>query len=199
MEKTAVAHFKAVDPVLAPIIAKLKLPPPLKKSNNSFEDLCESIASQQLSVKASDTIFARFKALFPNNIVNPKFVLDLTIDQIRAAGFSNTKAVYIKDLAQRVSDGLVQLDQFDQLPDDEVINELVKVKGIGQWTAEMFLMFSLGRPDVFSYGDLGIRKAMHRLYNIGDNSPQEASRIAEKWRPYRTYACRILWRSLELQ
>lgn len=190
-------HFKKVDPILYKALEWIDTIPPLKKSDKLFEDLCESIASQQLSVKASDTIFKRFKALFPNSEVTPKPILQFTIEEMRAVGLSNAKANYIKDLAQRVVDGLVELEKFDGFSNQQVIDELVAVKGIGPWTAEMYLMFTLARPDVFSLGDLGLRNAIKKLYGIETNSKAEILRLSEKWKPYRTYACRILWRSLD--
>ena len=197
--KKAVAHLKKHDAVLAKVITKI---PPLEERSvggNYFLDLIETIISQQLSIKAADTIWKRFQALFPKNEISPEAVMQIDTEKVRGAGISYQKISYIKDLAKHVKESGLVFEQFDIMSDEEIITELVKVKGIGQWTAEMFLMFNMGRPDVFSYGDLGIRKAMQKLYEFRKEPTQkQAEKIAEKWRPYRTIACRYLWRSLEL-
>src|SRR3990167_296588 len=197
--KKAVAHLKKHDAVLAKVITKI---PPLEERSvggNYFLDLIETIISQQLSIKAADTIWKRFQALFPKNEITPEAVMQIDTEKVRGAGISYQKISYIKDLAKHLAESGLVFEQFDIMTDEEIITELVKVKGIGQWTAEMFLMFSMGREDVFSYGDLGIRKAMQKLYEFRKEPTQkQAEKIAEKWRPYRTIACRYLWRSLEL-
>ncbi|MEK9178784.1 MAG: DNA-3-methyladenine glycosylase 2 family protein, partial [Patescibacteria group bacterium] len=118
-------------------------------------------------------------------------------EKIRSAGISYQKISYIKDLAKKFQNKQIEFDKFDKLTDEKIIDELVSVRGIGRWTAEMFLIFGLGRPDVFSYGDLGLRRAIERLYKIQDLSEIEAIRISEKWKPYRSVASRFLWKSLE--
>lgn len=168
-----------------------------KMSDDFFRDLCESIVSQQLSVKASDTIFKRFLSLLPNSQLTPENVLKIPHEKLRSCGLSNSKSLYIKDLASKVIDGTVELDKLPAMINEEIIAELIKVKGIGRWTAEMFLMFALARPDIFSAGDLGLRNAIMRLYGL-KRIPTEKKliAIAHKWSPYRTYACRVLWRTL---
>lgn len=193
-----VNHLSAKDPILAEIIKKI---PPFGKrmSGNYFVELVESIVSQQLSIKASDTIFARFKKLFKNGEITPEDARSLGVEKMRGCGISYQKISYIKDLAEKTLESAILFEQFEIMTDEEIIQELVKVRGIGRWTAEMFLMFTMGRPDVFSYGDLGIRKAIQRLYGFKKEPTQkQAEKIAEKWKPYRTYACRYLWKSLEL-
>lgn len=186
------------DPILAKVIRRV---PPFKtqKADNYFESLSESIVSQQLSVKASDTIWSRFTALLSEERVVPEEVLKLSDQKIREAGVSRPKIAYIKDLAVKTIGSGIIFEHFEIMADEEIINELIKVKGIGRWTAEMFLIFAMDRPDVFSYGDLGLRRAIERLYGLGhEPTMEEAERISEKWRPYRSTACRYLWKSLEL-
>ena len=186
------------DPVLAEIIKKV---PPFtrRKSENYFISLVESIISQQLSVKAADTIYARFETLFAGKVITPEEVLELKDDVIRGVGISYQKISYIKDLAEKTLESGILFEQFEIMTDEEIIEELIKVKGIGRWTGEMFLMFAMGRPDVFSYGDLGIRNAIQKLYKF-DHQPtqEEAEKIAMNWKPQRTLACRYLWKSLDM-
>lgn len=198
MNKKVREHFQMVDPVLFQIFSAVK-PIDINKSNDYFSDLIESIVCQQLSDKAGATIFARFLALFPHKKITPERVLALSDSAIRDVGPSWSKVRYIKNLAHQVIIKSVQLDQLDQLADQDVVTELTKVKGIGPWTAEMFLMFSLGREDVFSFGDLGLRRAIQKLYRFKkEPTKKQIEKISRKWSPYRTYACRILWKSLEI-
>lgn len=197
--KEAVAHLKKKDPVLAKVIDQV---PPFKRETtgvNYFLDLVESIVSQQLSVKAADTIWGRFVQLSDDPEITAEAILKIPDQKIRDAGISWSKIKYIKDLAQRTVDSPDMFEHFDRMTDEEIITELTKVKGIGRWTAEMFLMFAMGRPDIFSYGDLGLRNAIKKLYKLSDNpTPEEAEKISAKWKPYRTVACRYLWKSLDL-
>jgi DNA-3-methyladenine glycosylase II len=165
---------------------------------DAFEALCMSIASQQLSVKAAATIFARFCDLFPNRKVSPEVVMTLTDDQIRAVGFSRPKASFIKDLAARVLDGRLDLKGLKRHPDDEVMRQLVAVKGIGRWTAEIFLMFRLGRMDIFPADDLGLMNAVHRAYGMRKRpDANKLRKMGEAWSPYRSVAAWYLWQSLK--
>ena len=162
-----------------------------------FEALCMSIASQQLSVKAADTIFGRFCDLFPNRKPTPEGVMTLTDDQIRAVGFSRPKASFIKDLAARVLDGRLDLKRLKKHPDDEVMRQLIAVKGIGRWTAEIFLMFRLGRMDIFPADDLGLMNAVHRAYGLRKRpDAKKLRKMGEVWSPYRSVAAWYLWQSL---
>lgn len=170
----------------------------IKKSlkTNYFRILVESIANQQLSGKAASTIFARFDKLCNGKII-PEVILGLPDDQLRQTGFSSPKVKYIKDLAQKADTKQINLRKLDSLSNEEVIAELTKVKGIGRWTAEMFLMFSLARPDVFPVDDLGIKKGFEKV--TGNKFDKEKSfKFANKhWAPFRTMASWYLWRSLE--
>lgn len=192
-------HLQSVDLKLATIIDNYELRPQRHLPRTHFEALVEAIVSQQLSVKAADTIFARFVSLFPNQkIPTPEVVLKLPLPKFRKVGISVQKANYIKDLSGKIVSGELKLNSLHRLENEEVISELVKVKGIGRWTAEMFLMFSLCRPNVFSNGDLGLRKAIQKLYNM-KNPPTEKqlNQLTNKWSPYKTTASRYLWKSLE--
>lgn len=193
------SHFKKADPILHAVlekIGKLEGREP-QKAEKYFEHLVDSIISQQLSGKAAATIFGRFVSLVPNGKITPENTLKLKNEDIRACGVSNAKVSYIKDLAQKVKDKELNLKNLPEMEDEEVIAELTKVKGIGRWTAEMFLMFTLNRPDVFSHGDLGLKNAIKKIYQLEDPTREEIEAICSKWSPHRTVACRILWKSLD--
>lgn len=203
MRQKAEKHLVLVDPILGSLIKKIKLSERKALSSaRHFETLVESIVSQQLSVKASDTIFARFKDLFTNRAGRARFpkpeqILKMSNAKLRSAGLSNSKVRYIKDLARKVHQKEVLLHKLKHMTDEEVIEHLIQVKGIGRWTGEMFLIFSLARPDVFSHGDLGLRNAIEKLY--GRKKPltqKQIEKIVAKWSPHRTTASRYLWKSL---
>ncbi len=186
MIEEALIYFKKVDPVLfgagQSVSDRLSEISP-SKPEYYFENLCENIIGQQLSGKAADTIWGRIVDLVGD--ITPPNILKVQDDKFRAAGCSWAKVKYIKDLANRNPD----FSEFTILSDTEIINRLTEVKGIGPWTAEMFLIFTLGRPDVFSYGDLGLKNAMAKLPGL---------KKPEVWSPYRSIASRILWKSLEV-
>lgn len=194
--KEALQHFKSADPILYEIALTVEIPE-VRSHEDYFLELYDSIVSQQLSVKAAATIMGRLKKLYPHDEITPEYTLRLDPEKMRAAGNSYAKIKYLKDLSQRVVDGSLKLEKFKDLPDEEIMEELLAVKGIGPWTAEMFMMFSLGRPDIFSFGDQGLKNAMKKIYNLEKHATlEEALEISVKWSPYRTYACRILWKSL---
>lgn len=170
----------------------------IKKSPKSeyFKDLLEAITNQQLSGKAASTIFGRVRDLCGGKI-SPEAILNLTEDQLRSAGLSFAKIGYLKDLAEKTKRGELTIQLLDKLPDDEVITKLVAVKGIGRWTAEMFLMFSLARPDVFPVDDLGIRKGFEKITGRKFDKEKSAKFALKYWSPHRTVASWYLWRSLE--
>ncbi len=183
----------ASDPVLAPIISHIGTRK-LSVSKNPFLDLAEAIINQQLSEKAGRTIFLRFRALFPNKRVTPGLLLLKPDQELRSAGISGAKAGYLKALAGAVSDKTLVLNSLSPKTDEEVIMSLTAVKGIGRWTAEMFLMFSLGREDVFSYGDLGLRRAIQMLYRMKrEPTVRQLERLSGRWKPYRTFVALALW------
>lgn len=200
MKTSILSYFQTADPILHSVAQKIKIEDhPAHSSVDYFSHLCEDIIGQQLSGKVSDVIFARFEKLFPKKNITPRTVLKLSEEKLRTTGMSWSKTRFIRDLAQKVLDTSVRLDHLSTLPDEEVIKELTKVKGIGPWTAEMFLMFTLGREDIFSYGDLGLKNAIKKLYGFKkDPTIKQMEKIVNKWKPYRTWAARILWKSLEL-
>lgn len=165
-----------------------------------FTALAYSIASQQLSVKAADTIFNRFCDLFPpDRIPDPQKIVTMNGDTIRAVGFSRPKVSFLQDLAAQVVDKRLPLETLHALPDEEVLRTLTAVKGIGRWTAEVYLLFRLGRMDVFPADDLGLVKAVQKVYGLRKKpSRDRVMKIAEPWRPYRSVAAWYLWRSLSI-
>lgn len=189
------------DPVLGGVIKRVgACGLPHLPQQPPFMALAEAIASQQLSVKAADTIFARFCALFaPDNVPDPARLLRLETDAIRAAGFSRAKVAFLRDLALHVVENRLLLDKLHELEDALVLEQLTAVKGIGTWTAEIFLMFRLQRPDVFPVDDLGLVKAAQRVYGLRQRpTRKKLLKMAEAWRPYRSIAAWYLWRSLSI-
>ena len=186
------------DPVLAPVIRKHKERSPLDRPVlDPFPSLVRVIAGQQISTKAAATIYGRLAALMPDGVA-PEAMLALTDEQFRQAGMSRQKITYLRDLAAKVVSGDLPVHSLHELTDEEVIEAIVRVKGLGRWSAEMFLMFRLHRPDVLPVDDLGIVNAIHRLYRLRKKPTADRIRkIGESWRPYRTVACWYLWRSLE--
>jgi DNA-3-methyladenine glycosylase II len=199
-----VAQLAASDPVMARLIEEhgtvVRRELRSERRGDAYGALLRSIVGQQLSTKAASTIYGRMMELFDGHAPTPEQLLAADPDAIRAAGLSRPKINYLRDLAQHVRDGELELDRLDELPDEEVIEQLTAVKGIGEWSAHMFLMFHLGRPDVLPVGDQGIRNAIkkeYRLRKIPDAKRME--KIAKPWRPYRTLACLYLWSSLDNQ
>jgi DNA-3-methyladenine glycosylase II len=162
-----------------------------------YEALARAIVGQQLSTKAAASIWNKLLEQFGGRPPTPEQLLNRRGDQLRKAGLSRSKVEFLKDLAKRVKDGRLDLERLQELPDEDVIAALIEVKGIGVWTAEMFLIFHLARPDVAAAGDLGIRRAVQIAYGLDDlPDPTEFERISQPWRPHRTLACLYLWRSL---
>jgi DNA-3-methyladenine glycosylase II len=198
------AHLRRADPVLARLIDDYGGPLPEEpdfrgRPADEYGALVRGITGQQLSVKAAAAIWARFVDHYGGTTPTPEQILADDPDELRVAcGFSRAKVAYLRSLAEHVLSGELELDRLNELPDAEVIRELTAVKGIGQWTAHMFLMFTLHRPDVLPTGDLGVRNAAMRAYGLdAPPGPQALTELAEPWRPYRTRACLYLWRSLE--
>jgi DNA-3-methyladenine glycosylase II len=189
------------DPVMGSLISERGPIDPAADRRRSrpdpYEALARAIVGQQLSTKAAASIWEKVLAVFDGGTPSPKELVAVEPQQLRDAGLSWSKVAYVRDLAERVLDGELDLARLPELDDDEVIAELTTIKGVGRWTAEMFLIFHLGRPDVLSTGDLGIRRAMQIAYGLDElPGPEEMERIAEAWRPHRTLACLYLWRSL---
>jgi len=198
------AHLHRADPVLARLIDDFGGPLPTEPDGRGRPDevygaLVRSITGQQLSVKAAASIWRRLLERFDGHTPTPEQILADDPEELRAAcGFSRAKVAYLRSLAEHVLSGELALDRLNELGDDEVIRELTAVKGIGEWTAHMFLMFTLHRPDVLPTGDLGVRNAVMRAYELqAPPAPAELVEIAEPWRPHRTRASLYLWRSLD--
>jgi DNA-3-methyladenine glycosylase II len=186
------------DPVLAAVIRQIGPCGMAGRQNpDHLGTLVSAIVGQQLSAKAATTIHARLVALFPDRIVTTSGVASLDDTRLRAVGLSGQKVGYLRDLCSRVADERLRLDELAAQPDEEVITRLTTVRGFGRWTAEMFLMFHLHRPDVLPVGDLGICRAVERLYRLRKRpAPERLLEIGEAWRPYRSVACWYLWQTL---
>ena len=224
--RRAILHLKRCDPVMRAIIEQVG-PCRMEFGDPQFHSLAEAIVYQQLNGKAAVTIFKRFAAL-AGDPLTPEGILKLTPEQLRSVGLSKQKSSYLFDMADRAHGGDLDFSRLPQMSDDEVIEHLTQVKGVGVWTAHMFLMFTLQRPNVLPVGDFGIRMAMHRHYlekkkraakksakrllktaKMADKKtpvpkiilpkPEEMEKIARLWEPYRSIACWYLWRSLDIK
>ncbi len=170
---------------------------PLEPSGNVYYELLNSIVSQQLSTRAAKTIFNRFSALFPNNYPAPEQLLVTQVEQLRSVGLSNQKANYLKNVAAFALDNNFDIQQWETMSDQEVIDLLTRIKGVGKWTSEMILIFTLGRPDIFPIDDLGIQQAMMKLCGLASTGKAlhlEMLKQSENWSPHRSTASRLLWR-----
>lgn len=190
-------HLAAVDPTLRRIIARVG-PCTLAPRRDYFVALCKAIYAQQISTKVATVLFGRFRQQFPNRRPTPELVLRMLNgdeSKIRLCGLSRQKAVYLRDLSQHFADGRIPTRKLARMSDDQVIEALVNVKGIGQWTAEMFLIFVLNRPDVLPVDDLGVREGVREVYGLKARpTASELTAIAEPWRPYRSIATWYVWR-----
>lgn len=196
--RKAIDHLKKCDPVLCAIIDRVG-PYRIEYSPPEFHSLAEAIIYQQLNGKAAVTIFNRFVALAGEPLM-PEGILKLSDEQLRSVGLSKQKSAYLKDLAAKTASGALDFSRLMQMPDDDVIEHLTQVKGIGVWTAHMFLMFSLKRPNVLPTGDYGVQAAMKKHYRKRKlPKPKDMEKIAKAWAPYRSVACWYLWRSLDIK
>jgi DNA-3-methyladenine glycosylase II len=197
MEKRIATHLKSRDTTLIPLIEKysdIQLLP----SHNYFVDLIRAIVCQQLSDKAGAAIWKRFESICAGKKITPENVSKKAIEELRLSGVSHSKAQYIKNVASAFIQHVVTPETFSDMNDEDIIAELVQIKGVGRWTAEMFCIFSLGREDIFSLGDLGLSNALARLN--GRQKPyakRTMKRIGKRWSPYRSYASLLLWKSLD--
>jgi|HigsolmetaAR202D_1030399.scaffolds.fasta_scaffold06290_2 3-methyladenine DNA glycosylase/8-oxoguanine DNA glycosylase len=200
---TPLVHLAAADPVMARLIRRIG---PLsmeqrrrgRPRTDAYGALLRAVVGQQLSTKAAATIYRRVLELFGGEVPTPQQILGADVADLRAAGLSGRKVEYLRDLATHVLDGTLEVDRFPELDDETVIREIVAVRGLGEWTAHMFCMFHLERPDILPVGDLGIRNAVRIQYELDDlPGREELERIAEPWRPHRTLACLYLWESLD--
>jgi DNA-3-methyladenine glycosylase II len=197
--RKAVAHLKKVDPKLGQVIDKIGAYKGWPASNGThFDAVCRSIVFQQLSGKAAGTIHGRFQGLYGGRTPLPEELATTSDEKLRAVGLSRQKSAYLKDLGARVASGEVPIETLHELTDEEVISALTQVKGIGRWTAQMFLMFRLGRPDVLPDLDLGVQKGIQRAYRLRTlPTPDKVKKIGAKWAPYRTVASWYMWRLLD--
>ena len=199
----ALAHLREADPKLARLIDDFGPPEAVlrrrgRAPTDPYGALVRAIVGQQLSTKAARTIFERLCALFGDRTPTPRELLDADPELLRSAGLSRAKVAYLRDLAEHVEDGELELERLAELPDEEVAEQLIAIKGLGRWTVDMFLIFHLGRPDILPVGDLGIRRAAQLTYGFDElPTPAELEQIAEPWRPWRSLASLYLWRSLD--
>lgn len=191
-------QFLQQDRVMAQLVSTYQLPPLRQpESTNLFAEVVASIIGQQLSVKVADVIEQRVLQLLPNQEIIPEELLSLDPETIRACGVSYAKISYMRSAAQAAISGDIDFNSLPQKSDQEVIDELTTIHGVGKWTAEMLLIFSLGRPDIFSVGDLGLRTAVSRLYDIERTNLPAIAELSQQWSPYRSTASRLLWKSLD--
>jgi len=217
--RKAILHLKKCDPVMRAVIARIG-PCRIAYSEPVFHSLAEAIVYQQLNGKAAETIFKRF-TLLSGDPITPAGILKLTPDQMRSVGLSKQKSAYLIDMAERAERGELDFSRLPEMSDDEVIEHLTQVKGVGVWTAHMFLMFTLRRPNILPVGDFGVRMAIYRHYldrrarnraatngagkrkgkvkkiEIKLPTPEQMEKIAKRWEPYRSVACWYLWQSLD--
>lgn len=193
--EAAIEHLKQHDKIRS-LVETISVPD-FSPSGRVYFDLLDSIVSQQLSVKAANTIFNRFCTLFPDNYPHPGLLSAIEKDRLRSAGLSGQKASYLQNVAAFSLEYDLENHRWDAMSDEDIIDFLTRIKGVGKWTAQMILMFTIGRPDVFPVDDLGIQQAMSRLYGLDEknkNLKEQMIELAEPWRPYRTVASRYLWR-----
>lgn len=197
--RKAVTALCKADPVLGKVIRTVGAFG-LKPQSGGYEIVLRSILSQQISTAAATTIRNRLQQLLPGGKFRPEAIDALTDAELQSVGVSSQKRGYLRDLTRRTLDGTINFRRIAKKPDEDAIAELVAVKGIGRWTAQMYLIFSLGRPDVFAPDDLGLQNAIKRLYSLPETSRRaDYDRFAERWAPYRSVASWYLWRSLEVK
>jgi len=196
--RKAINHLKQSDPVMAAIIERIG-PCRMEYGPPELHSLAEAIVYQQLNGKAAVTIFKRFTALAGEPLTSVG-IQRLTDEQMRSVGLSKQKSSYLRDMAERAARGQLDFSKLHRLPDEEVIKHLTQVKGVGVWTAQMFLMFTLKRPNVLPTGDFGVQMAMKRHYNKRKPpKPAQMEKIARPWEPYRSIACWYLWKSIDIK
>jgi DNA-3-methyladenine glycosylase II len=195
--QAALAHLRSSDPVLAALIARVP-PYDIRGERNLFEVMLRTIVSQQLSGKAADSIYARLAAAMGGGVPQPAHILSLRDEELRACGLSRSKTAYVRNVAEHFGERGYTRRSFAKLDDAAVIEALTTIKGVGDWSAHIFLIFGLQRMDVFPIGDLGLRNGMFKTYRLRSNTkPAKLVRIAEAWRPYRTVGSLYMWRGYD--
>jgi DNA-3-methyladenine glycosylase II len=194
-------HFEKRDPIIYKVMKNMEFDRWHEEriaQEKYFEKLTVDIISQQLSLRAADTIYERFRKLFKNKKISADDLHEITEEELRGVGMSWAKARYVRDLAEKTINHELKFNKFNQMGDEEIEEELIKVKGIGKWTVEMFLIFSMRRDNIFSFGDAGLRRALNNLYNNGEKlQEREIEKIIQKWDPYKSYGCLALWEALD--
>ncbi len=191
-----IEHFRSKDPVIESLI-EMHGPITLPDRRDYFNSIVHSIVSQQISTKAADAIYKKFLSKF-SNVLDPKIILNTSVEELREIGLSKQKCSYVHDLSRTFLEQSETFAELENMSDEEIVKFLTQIKGIGVWTAQMFLIFTLNRRDVFPIDDFGIKKAMSKFYNLSENPMKpELKSIADEWRPYRSTASLYLWRSLD--
>lgn len=192
-----ISHFQKVDKKVADVLPRITWSDWFEdvESSDHFYNLTKNIIYQQLAGRAASTIFGRFEVLVKE--VSPQNVISIDAQLLRDAGLSWAKVSYVKDLAEKVENKVIDLTKIEQMDNEAVITELTKVKGIGRWTAEMFLLFTLHRENIFSYGDLGLKNGLAKLYQLDSPSVADIKKIVRRWSPYESYASIALWHTLD--
>src|SRR5919201_3751259 len=201
--RNSLEELRRSDPKIAALIDRFGSPDEVlrrrgRRPGDAYGALLRAIVGQQLSTKAARSIFERLVQLFGDRTPTPRELLEVDPDRLRAVGLSRPKVAYLRDLAEHIEDGELDLEHLPELPDEEIAEQLTAIKGLGQWTVDMFLIFHLGRPDVLPVGDLGIRRAAMLAYRLRKlPGADRLTRLARPWRPHRTLACLYLWESLD--
>ena len=192
-----ISHFQKVDKKVADVLPRITWSDWFEdvESSDHFYNLTKNIIYQQLAGRAASTIFGRFEVLVKE--MSPQNVISIDAQLLRDAGLSWAKVSYVKDLAEKVENKVIDLTKIEQMDNEAVITELTKVKGIGRWTAEMFLLFTLHRENIFSYGDLGLKNGLAKLYQLDSPSVADIKKIVRRWSPYESYASIALWHTLD--
>ena len=196
------SHFRKADTVIFEIMKGVNFnewiaPKKAKRDSIFFQALCREVIGQQLAGKAANAINKRFAKLFRKREITPDALLKLPNQTLRDTGMSWAKAGYVKNIADAYITKIVEFDKLYKMDDEEIVKQLTTIKGVGNWTAEMFLIFTLGREDVFSFGDLGLRKGFSKVYGVENPNKEQVEKVVSKWTPYKSYGSIALWHSLD--
>ena len=202
MKSRILSHFRKTDPAIFEIMKGVNfnewiVSKKAKRGTIFFQALCREVIGQQLAGKAANAINKRFAKLFRKREITPDALLKLPNQTLRDTGMSWAKAGYVKNIADAYITKIVEFDKLYKMDDEEIVKQLTTIKGVGNWTAEMFLIFTLGREDVFSFGDLGLRKGFSKVYGVENPKKEEVEKVVSKWTPYKSYGSIALWHSLD--